>query len=217
MRILVVEDHPDTLRCLQAYLKNLGHAVTTAATMKAALAAAPTADCDVLISDLGLPDGSGWELLEQAQFPRPVYAVAMSGFAMASDLARSQAAGFRRHIVKPFGGDDLREALEEAASELKASTPGRAKPSPARAKKSVARKAPHLTPAQIADRLHDAPFQTLSAARLLLAAVMLQLPPDAADVRQQLKKVDELLDECCAELGALGRELRSAGEKDSPE
>lgn len=120
MRIFVVENHPDTLKYLKMYLECLGHSVTTACTMQAALAASPTEDCHVLISDLGLPDGDGCQLLEQAKFPRPVYAVAMSGFAAESDLARSKAAGFRRHIVKPFGGEDLREALEEAAGEMKA-------------------------------------------------------------------------------------------------
>lgn len=196
------------------YLDNLGHSVTTATTMKAALAAAPTADCEVLISDLGLPDGSGWELLEQAQFPQLVYAMAMSGFAAESDLARSKAAGFRRHIVKPFGGEDLREALEEAAREIKA-RPGKSTPPtvpPPKRKTTVARRTAGLTPAQIADRLHNSACQTISAARFLLAAVKYQLPPDGTDVRAQLRKVDGLLDESCDELTALMRELRTAAE-----
>jgi two-component system CheB/CheR fusion protein len=117
MRVFLVENHQDTLRYLKMYLETLGHSVMTARTMKAALAAIPSAECEVFISDIGLPDGNGWELLEQAKFPRPVYAVAISGFGAEGDLERSKAAGFRRHLVKPFGGQDLVEAIEEAARE----------------------------------------------------------------------------------------------------
>ena len=217
MRIFIVENHPDTLKCLKMYLESLGHSVTTACTMQAALAASPTEDCHVLLSDLGLADGDGWQFLEQAKFPQPVYAVAMSGFAAESDLARSKAAGFRRHIVKPFGGEYLREALEEAARELEARTPemqAQNTPPPPR-KKPAARKASCLTPGQIADRLHHSACQSLIAARLLLTVARNQLPQDAADVRQQLMKVDGLLDYSSAELSALMKELRTAPEKDS--
>ncbi len=120
LRIFIVENHRDTLNYLKMYLENQGHTVTVARTMKAALAAIPTEDCEVFLSDIGLPDGDGWELLEQAQFSQPVYAVAMSGYGAAKDLERSRTAGFRRHIVKPFGAQDILEALEEAAREIKA-------------------------------------------------------------------------------------------------
>lgn len=82
-------------------------------------------------------------------------------------------------------------------------------------KKPVANKATCLTPKQIADRLHDDALQSLSGARLLLSVARKQLPQDAADARQQLKSVDEMLDESCKELCALMKELRTAPEKDS--
>ena len=217
MRIFVVENHPDTLKYLKIVLESMGHSVTTACTMQAALAASPTEDCHVLISDLGLPDGDGWQLMEQAQFPQPVYAVAMSGFAAESDLKRSKAAGFRRHIVKPFSGEDLREALDEAAREIKARTPEdhpQATPPPTR-KKPGAGKALCLTPGQIADRLHHSTCQSLFSARLLLCVVRKKLPQDAADVLEQLGKLDHLLDESCAGLSALMEELRTAPERNS--
>ncbi len=119
MRIFVVENHVDTLKCLKLVLESMGHSVTSAITIQEALAAIPAADCDVLMSDIGLPDGTGWELMEKAQFPRPIYAVAMSGFAAENDLARSKAVGFRQHLIKPFGGGDLHQVLEEAAREMK--------------------------------------------------------------------------------------------------
>jgi two-component system CheB/CheR fusion protein len=217
MRIFVVENHPDTLKYLKMYLESIGHSVTTACTMQAALAASPTEHCDVLLSDLGLPDGDGWQLLKQAQFPQPVYAVAISGFAAESDLARSRAAGFRRHIVKPFGGEDLREALEEAAREIEARPPEshvRNTPPPLR-KKPVARKAASLTPAQIADRLHHSTCQNLLGAQLLLCVLRDKLPQDAAELRQLVEKAVGALDEAGAELSALMAELRTAAEKDS--
>jgi CheY-like chemotaxis protein len=119
LRIVVVENHGDTLKYLTLYLEQLGHTVASATSMEAALTALPGADCDVLISDIGLSDGDGWELLQRAhsQLPRPLYAIAMSGFGMNADHARSKAAGFRHHILKPFDPDDLDAMLEEARRE----------------------------------------------------------------------------------------------------
>lgn len=217
MRIFIVENHPDTLKYLKMYLESMGHSVTTACTMQAALAASPTEHCDVLLSDLGLPDGDGWQLLKQAKFPQPVYAVAISGFAAESDLKRSRAAGFRRHIVKPFGGEDLREALEEAAREIEArppESPARNIPLPLR-QKPVARKAASLTPGQIADRLHHSTCQNLLGAQLLLCVLRDRLPQDAAELRQLVEKAVGALDEAGAELSALMKELRTSVEKDS--
>ena len=74
----------------------------------------------MLISDIGLPDGTGWELLQRLQLPHPIYAIAMSGFGMNADQARSRAAGFRHHLLKPFPLNELDGLLEEAARELAA-------------------------------------------------------------------------------------------------
>ena len=103
MRIFIVENHEDTLKYLRMYLETLGHSVTTAGTKSEALAAIPSADCDIFICDIGLPDGNGWDLLHDACFSRSVYAIAISGFGTTSDRQRSMEAGYRQHIVKPFG------------------------------------------------------------------------------------------------------------------
>ena len=121
LRIFVVENHGDTLEYLQMYLEMLGHTVQSADSMTKALAALPLADCDVLISDIGLPDGDGWMLMRRAQLPRPIYAIAMSGFGMGSDQIRSQEAGYRHHLLKPINPKELDTALEAAARELIAS------------------------------------------------------------------------------------------------
>jgi two-component system CheB/CheR fusion protein len=112
-----VENHADTLKYLRLYLEQLGHEVRSARSMAEALETLPDADCDVLISDIGLPDGDGWELLQRTNFSHPVYAIAMSGFGMNADRVKSMAAGFRHHVLKPFVPEDLDTMLEEAARE----------------------------------------------------------------------------------------------------
>jgi CheY-like chemotaxis protein len=93
--------------------------VFSAATLGEALEQVPASACDVLISDIGLPDGSGWELMAQLGDGRPPYAIAMSGFGMASDRQRSLAAGFRHHLLKPVEPNQLERLLDEAAAETK--------------------------------------------------------------------------------------------------
>jgi two-component system CheB/CheR fusion protein len=123
LRIFVVENHKDTLLWLSRYLEMLGHTVCSARTKAEALEALPKAGCDVLISDIGLPDGNGWELLQSVPLPRPIFAIAMSGFGMTADRAKSVAAGYRHHILKPFDPSALDAILEEAARELGESAP----------------------------------------------------------------------------------------------
>ena len=117
LSIFVVENHADTLKYLCMYLEQLGHHVSVARSMAEALAALPGSDCDVLISDIGLPDGDGWQLLRQVALPNPPYAIAMSGYGMNADRLRSKEAGYRHHILKPFEPDELEAMLEEAARE----------------------------------------------------------------------------------------------------
>ena len=117
LQVFIVENHADTLKWLAFYLEQLGHTVQSAKTMAQALELLPTADFDVLISDIGLPDGTGWELLEKVRLSRPIYAVAMSGFGMNADRLKSTAAGYRHHFLKPFVPAELNGALEEAALE----------------------------------------------------------------------------------------------------
>jgi CheY-like chemotaxis protein len=120
LRIFIVENHEDTRTLLGLLLEQLGHVVFAAATMKEALQALPDAHCDVLISDIGLPDGNGWELMQRLGENRPAYAIAMSGFGQASDRQRSLHAGYRHHLLKPVEPNQLENLLDEAARELAA-------------------------------------------------------------------------------------------------
>ena len=118
LRIFVVENHDDTRFLLSLLLEQLGHSVQAVATMSEALDDAGSGDFDVLISDIGLPDGDGWELLASLGERAPPYAIAMSGFGMASDRQKSLAAGYRHHLLKPVEPNQLEQFLDEAASEI---------------------------------------------------------------------------------------------------
>lgn len=89
--------------------------------MTQAIAALPKSECDVLISDVGLPDGDGWELMTRLRAsgePCPRYAIAVSGHGTSADRAKTAAAGYRHHLLKPFPPQELDAMLEEAAREL---------------------------------------------------------------------------------------------------
>jgi CheY-like chemotaxis protein len=115
LNILIVEDHPDSRKYLQLLLEAKGHSVRAAKTIREAKALFDEEEPQVLISDIGLPDGSGCDLLRGLNPGRTLYAVAMSGYGTAADLLQSSAAGFDRHIVRPFVPERLDALLEEAA------------------------------------------------------------------------------------------------------
>jgi CheY-like chemotaxis protein len=119
LRIFIVENHEDTRFLLSLLLEQLGHTVFSSATMRDALAELPGAQCDVLISDIGLPDGDGWTLMTKLGDGRPRYAIAMSGFGQTSDRQRSLGVGYRHHLLKPVEPNQLENLLDEAAHELR--------------------------------------------------------------------------------------------------
>ncbi len=117
LRLLVVEDHRDTLHTLERLLKRRGYVVRTAASVAEGLEVAREYDFDVLVSDIGLPDGRGTELLEQLsqlRGQRPL-SIAMSGFGMDEDLERSRRAGFSEHLTKPVEFPLLHQAIVRLA------------------------------------------------------------------------------------------------------
>ena len=90
-----------------------GHEIVTAATIDGALAAAKVNTFDLVISDLGLPDGSGTELMEKLRASYGLRGIALSGYGMEEDLVRSRQAGFVTHLVKPFSMAELRRVIAE--------------------------------------------------------------------------------------------------------
>jgi len=118
LHILVVEDHAATLATLTRLLKHAGHRVTTAANVAAGVAAAEAAEFDVVLSDLGLPDGTGIDLMRQLRARQPdLRGIALSGYGMEEDLLRSREAGFAFHLVKPVDFTQLRRALVDVMRE----------------------------------------------------------------------------------------------------
>ena len=111
MRIFLVENHPDTLAIVLRYLVRAGHEVETAQTCAEALRRLPLQPCDLLLTDLGLPDADGWTLLEKLGGARPPMAIAMSGRNAPADHERSRVAGFQYHLVKPFLPEELDRVL----------------------------------------------------------------------------------------------------------
>ena len=118
LQMLIVENHADTLDALKLYLEELGHRVITSMTLQEAFSILIRCDCDLVLCDIGLPDGTGWQLAEELKKSnRRIFAVAMSGFGANADTARSRAAGFRHHLLKPFKPAELDRILAEASAE----------------------------------------------------------------------------------------------------
>ena len=109
-RILLVEDHGDTLQILSRLLRKWGYGVTTASSVQAALDRASEQPFDLIISDLGLPDGSGCELVRQIKGGIP--AIALSGYGTEEDVRCSLDAGFSEHLIKPISFQTLRATVE---------------------------------------------------------------------------------------------------------
>jgi CheY-like chemotaxis protein len=120
---LVVENHEDTLQAMKMFLELEGHAVAMAATMKQALDAAFADKFDLIITDIGLPDGDGWELMRQLRERGPVRAVAMSGYGWKEDVERSRSAGFFAHLLKPLKVTELESVLRKIEQEVAAARP----------------------------------------------------------------------------------------------
>jgi DNA-binding NtrC family response regulator len=117
LRILLVENHPDTVKYLSMYLEQSGHVVQGARSLEQATRALASSEFDVLLSDIALADGTGWELLTSLERRGFLYPIAMSGYGTTADANRSKAAGYRHHLVKPIDPDDLDRLLENARRE----------------------------------------------------------------------------------------------------
>ena len=120
MRILLVEDHEDTNRSLTNLLRRRGYYVQSAGNVQSALDLSAKEEFDVLISDLGLPDGSGIDLMRTLRSGRPLLGIALTGFGMEGDIRQSHEAGFKHHLVKPIDLNKLDSLIQESVSTLPA-------------------------------------------------------------------------------------------------
>lgn len=113
LAILLVEDHPDTAHAMYRLLQSFGHQVMCAQTATEALACARANAFDLVISDVRLPDHSGWEFMRGLRTFSEVPAIAITGLGSEDDIVRSQIAGFADHLVSPVGVEALRAAISE--------------------------------------------------------------------------------------------------------
>jgi PAS domain S-box-containing protein len=114
LRLLLVEDHEPTQQVLARLLERDGHCITRATTMAGALEAAERQQFDAVLSDLGLPDGTGFELMQHLRVRQDLRGIALSGYGMAEDVRRSEEAGFIAHLTKPVSLNDVRRVLRQS-------------------------------------------------------------------------------------------------------
>lgn len=116
LRVLLVEDHNDTARVLSKLLRGSGYEVTTANSAAAALQAAGSGPFDIVVSDIGLPDVTGYELMRQVRDRHGLKGIALSGYGMDDDLRKSREAGFAEHLIKPVSLAQLGAAIQRVTS-----------------------------------------------------------------------------------------------------
>ena len=163
LRVLVVENHSDTREGIQLVLKALGYHAVPAGTAAEARTLAQRETFDLLLSDITLPDGDGWQLLTElrASGREPRQSIAMSGLNSPADRARSRTTGYKTHLVKPFSPQDLEKALHHIADDL--------------APLAVASVPTGKVRKRWRQRLHDGLSQQLAASSLLQAALVNRL------------------------------------------
>jgi two-component system CheB/CheR fusion protein len=120
LRLLLVEDHPDTAEAMAELLRSLGHEVRVAGSVAAGLSAAEAeigsgAGIDLVISDLGLPDGTGMDLMRELGARYGLRGIALIGYGTEEDVRRSLEAGFSRHLTKPVNFQALEAVIHETA------------------------------------------------------------------------------------------------------
>jgi signal transduction histidine kinase len=117
LRILLVDDHTDTVTTLAGLSRRLGYEVVCAQTAEEARDIAAQSKFDLLVTDIGLPDASGHELMRDIRARgQSIPGIALSGFGMEEDLEKSRAAGFVDHLIKPVNVDRLQAAVREIAA-----------------------------------------------------------------------------------------------------
>ena len=110
-RILLVEDHPPTCATLTQLLARRGFRVVAARSLHEARTAAEREKFDILISDIGLPDGNGCDLMVELRQRQNLRGIALTGYGMSEDMERSRQSGFATHLTKPVSIGALDHAL----------------------------------------------------------------------------------------------------------
>lgn len=118
-RILLVDDHKDTREALQRLLLRKGYQVEVAEDVSSGVRVACSGKFDLLISDIGLPDGTGIDLMLKLKKTCPLPGIALSGFGMERDIRRSKEAGFLEHLTKPVSVSQLEAVISKLREEAR--------------------------------------------------------------------------------------------------
>ena len=119
-RVLLVEDHVDTRRVMTRLVKSFGFDVVAVGTVSDAVATGRREHFDLLLSDIGLPDGSGYDVMRQLGTAEGLRGIAISGFGQDLDRRRSEEAGFAAHLVKPVDLSTLAATIEQTLASVAA-------------------------------------------------------------------------------------------------
>lgn len=110
-RLLLVEDDTDTRNALTKLLRGKGYSVTSVATVSEALHTGESESFDLLLCDLGLPDGNGSDIIRYLKKRQDIRAIALTGFGQEQDVSGALEAGFDTHITKPIKIQVLHETI----------------------------------------------------------------------------------------------------------
>jgi CheY-like chemotaxis protein len=115
-RVLLVDDHHDTCIGMKRMLERRGYEITVAHSADQAVEKVRTQDFDLLISDIGLPDRSGYELMREVRLNKNLPGIALSGFGTEQDVNQARAAGFAEHLTKPINFERLERTIQNLLS-----------------------------------------------------------------------------------------------------
>jgi signal transduction histidine kinase/CheY-like chemotaxis protein len=115
-RVLLVDDHHDTCLGMKRMLERRGYQITIAHSAEQAVEKVRTEEFDLLISDIGLPDRSGYDLIREVRLNKPLPAIALSGFGTEQDVNQAREAGFAEHLTKPINFERLEKTIQSLLS-----------------------------------------------------------------------------------------------------
>src|SRR5438874_10412823 len=115
-RVLLVDDHHDTCIAMKRMLERHGYEITVAHSAEQAVEKVRIEDFDLLISDIGLPDRSGYELMREVRVNRDLPGIAFSCFGCEQDVKQARDAGFAEHLTKPINFERLEKTIQNLLS-----------------------------------------------------------------------------------------------------
>jgi signal transduction histidine kinase len=115
-RVLLVDDHYDTCIGMKRMLERHGYEITVAHSAEQAVEKVRTEEFDLLISDIGLPDRSGYDLMREVRLNKDLPGIALSGFGSEQDVDQAKQAGFAEHLTKPINFERLEKTIQEVLS-----------------------------------------------------------------------------------------------------